>query len=233
MLIGGLQKLTLIDYPDKIAATVFLIGCNFFCPWCYNPELVLSEAIKKCPKISEKYFFDFLKKRKGLLEGVVICGGEPTINKELPDFIKKIKKLDYLVKLDTNGSNPEMVRALLDAHLLDYFAMDIKTSIALYPALVGDHILAEHVSETARLLIASGVPYEFRTTMIREMHTDDVIHSMAQELDGARLLYLQEFRPQHTLNPAFEKYHAFSHEEMEGHADKIFRKHIEQVVVRR
>jgi len=114
MLIGGLQKLTLIDYPGKLAATVFLIGCNFRCPWCYSRELVLPEEIKKQPQIPEKDFFAFLKKRKGLLEGVVICGGEPTIQRGLPDFIKKIKKVGYAVKLDTNGSNPKMLKNLIN-----------------------------------------------------------------------------------------------------------------------
>ena len=119
MQIGGLEKLTLIDYPGKIACTVFLIGCNFRCPFCYSSELVLPEKIKKQPIISEKEFFAFLKQRKSLLEGVVICGGEPTIHKDLPVFIKKIKKLGFLVKLDTNGSNPEMLKMLISKRLVD------------------------------------------------------------------------------------------------------------------
>ncbi|MBU3934821.1 anaerobic ribonucleoside-triphosphate reductase activating protein, partial [Patescibacteria group bacterium] len=123
MKIGGLQRTTLIDYPGKIAATVFLSGCNFFCPWCYSPELVLPEKIKKQPKVSEKEFFAFLKERQGLLGGVVICGGEPTMQKGLPDFIKKIKKLGFSVKLDTNGSNPRMLKDLIDKKLIDYVAM--------------------------------------------------------------------------------------------------------------
>src|SRR3989339_39398 len=125
MIIAGLQKTTLIDYPGKVACTVFLAGCNFRCPWCYSPELVLSEEIRKLSKISRKDFFKFLKSRKGLLDGVVICGGEPTINKDLPDFIKQIKKLGYLVKLDTNGSNPEILKKLIKQKLIDYVAMDV------------------------------------------------------------------------------------------------------------
>jgi len=129
MLLGGLQKTTLIDYMGKIAATVFLVGCNFRCPWCYSSELVLPEKIKNQPEISEKDFFEFLESRKGLLEGVVVCGGEPTINKDLPDFIKKIKKMGFLIKLDTNGSNPQMIKKLIDDELIDYVAMDIKAPI--------------------------------------------------------------------------------------------------------
>lgn len=156
MKIGGLQKTTLIDFPGKLACTVFISGCNFFCPWCYSPELVLPEKIKsqlhphtkrgkkafalqdsETPRygvgarISEKEVFDFLKSRKGLLEGVVICGGEPTMNKELPEFIKKIKDLGFLVKLDTNGSNPEMLEELIDKKLIDYVAMDIKAPLGV------------------------------------------------------------------------------------------------------
>ena len=129
MIIAGLQKTTLIDYPGKIACVVFLAGCNFRCPWCYSSELVLPLKIVKQPRISEKEFFDFLRQRQGLLEGVVICGGEPTINKELPQFIEKIKNLGYSVKLDTNGSNPEMLKDLVNAKLIDYVAMDIKASL--------------------------------------------------------------------------------------------------------
>ncbi|MDP2864048.1 MAG: anaerobic ribonucleoside-triphosphate reductase activating protein, partial [bacterium] len=118
MKIGGLQKLTLIDFPGRLAATVFLVGCNFRCPFCYSSELVLPEKIKKQPRISEKELFDFLKERKGLLEAVTICGGEPCINKDLPQFCEKIKKLGYLVKLDTNGSNPRMLKNLIDKKLI-------------------------------------------------------------------------------------------------------------------
>ena len=114
MIIGGLQKTTLIDFPGKIACIVFLAGCNFRCPWCYSAELVLPEKIIKQPRISEKEFFDFLRERQGKLDGVVICGGEPTINKELPQFIEKIKKMGYAVKLDTNGSSPEMLKDLIE-----------------------------------------------------------------------------------------------------------------------
>ncbi len=114
MKIGGLQKTTLVDYPGILAATVFLSGCNFRCPFCYSRELVLPEEIEKHPQISEKYFFDFLKERKGLLQGIVLCGGEPTINQDLPDFISKIKELGFLVKLDTNGSNPKMIKSLIE-----------------------------------------------------------------------------------------------------------------------
>jgi pyruvate formate lyase activating enzyme len=132
MVISGLQKTTLIDYPGKIACIVFLAGCNFRCPWCYSSELVLPLKIAKQPRTSEQEFFNFLRGRQGLLEGVVICGGEPTINKDLDKFIEKIKVLGYAVKLDTNGSNPEMLKNLVDLRLIDYVAMDIKTTKEKY-----------------------------------------------------------------------------------------------------
>ncbi|MEI7424652.1 MAG: anaerobic ribonucleoside-triphosphate reductase activating protein, partial [Candidatus Staskawiczbacteria bacterium] len=129
MIIAGLQKTTLIDYPGKIACIVFLAGCNFRCPWCYSSELVLPLKIVKQPRISEKEVLDFLRDRQGLLDGVVICGGEPTINKDLSQFLEKIKKLGYLIKLDTNGSNPRILKELVELKLIDYVAMDIKSSL--------------------------------------------------------------------------------------------------------
>ena len=137
MQICGLQKVTLIDFPGKVACTVFLGGCNFRCPWCYSKELVLPQNIALQPKISEKQFFDFLKTRQELLAGVVVCGGEPTIHKELPQFIKKIKKMNFLVKLDTNGCNPRALQRLLKDRLLDYVAMDVKAPQAKYRGAAG------------------------------------------------------------------------------------------------
>ena len=152
MIIGGLQKLTLIDYPGKIAATVFFIGCDFRCPFCYSPELVLPEKIKKQPRISEKEFFEFLKEKKGLLEGIVLCGGEPTINSDLPKFIKKIKKNGYAVKLDTNGSFPEMLRYLIDKKLIDYVALDIKAPREKYEKVTGGRANVKYIERTVSFL---------------------------------------------------------------------------------
>jgi len=209
MLIGGLQKLTLIDYPEKLACTVFLTGCNFYCPWCYSPELVLPEKIKKQPKILEKEFFNFLKTRKGFLEGVVICGGEPTINKELPGFIKKIKKMGYAVKLDTNGSNPKMLKTLIEKKLVDYIAMDIKAPREKYQKVVGRKINITNIEKSISLLKEDIVDYEFRTTVNPLLKKDDII-KIAQWLSGAKKYYLQNFRPEKTLNPKFKKKKPYS-----------------------
>lgn len=137
MEIGGLQKLTLIDFPGKLACTVFLIGCPFRCPFCYNLELVLPELIEKQPRISQKEFFNFLKEKKGLLDGVCITGGEPTANSDLPDFCQKIKEMGFLVKLDTDGYDPEMMKKLIDEKLIDYLALDVKAPKEKYGKLIG------------------------------------------------------------------------------------------------
>lgn len=205
MEIGGLQKLTLIDYPGRLAATVFIIGCDFRCPFCYSPELVLPEKIKNQPRILEKDFFDFLKERKGLLEGVVICGGEPTIHQKLPDFCKKIKKLEYLIKLDTNGSNPEMLKKLINKKLIDYVAMDIKAPKAKYSEAAGVKVNIKKIEESIDILKEGKIDYEFRSTVVPTILEKEDILKIAQWIGPAKKYYLQNFRPEKTINPKFEK----------------------------
>lgn len=213
MILGGLQKITLIDFPGKIAATVFLSGCNFFCPWCYSPELVLSEKIKKQPKISEKDFFDFLKSKQGLLEGVVICGGEPTLNEDLPEFIGKIKNLGYLVKLDTNGSNPKMLKSLIDKKLIDYVAMDIKTSKNNYLKVFGKKVKIKDIEKSVEILKSSKIGSEFRTTIVPTIHTKEDFIKIAEWIGGKNVKYfLQNFRPEKTIDPEFKKIRSFPDE---------------------
>ena len=205
MILGGLQKTTLIDFPGRIAATVFLCGCNFRCPWCYSSELVLPEKIKNQPKISEKEFFKFLKDRKELLEGVVICGGEPTINRDLPDFIKKIKNSGFLVKLDTNGSNPQMLKSLIDGKLIDYIAMDIKGPKEKYGEFTGRKVNIKKIQKSIDILKEGKVAYEFRSTILSSLHTREDIIEMAKWIWGAERYCLQNFRPEKTIDPKFEK----------------------------
>ncbi len=205
MILGGLQKTTLIDFPGRIAATVFLCGCNFRCPWCYSSELVLPEKIKNQPKISEKEFFKFLKDRKELLEGVVICGGEPTINSDLPDFIKKIKNSGFLVKLDTNGSNPQMLKSLIDEKLIDYIAMDIKGPKEKYGEFTGRKADIKKIQKSIDILKEGKVAYEFRSTILFSLHRREDIIEMAKWIRGAKRYYLQNFRPEKTIDPKFEK----------------------------
>ncbi|MFH1643454.1 MAG: anaerobic ribonucleoside-triphosphate reductase activating protein [Patescibacteria group bacterium] len=205
MKIGGLQKLTLIDYPGKLACTVFLTGCNFRCPFCYSRELVLPEEIIQQPEISQKEFFDFLKKRKTLFEGVVICGGEPTINKDLVDFVKKIKKLGFLVKLDTNGTNPKMMKELIDKKLIDYVAMDIKMPKARYKEVFFDKIDIKDIQKSIDILKEGKINYEFRTTIVPTFLERNDILDIVHWIRPAPKYFLQNFRPEKTINPAFEK----------------------------
>lgn len=205
MILGGLQKTTLIDFPGRVACTVFLLGCNFRCPFCYSAELVLPEKIKNQPRVSEEEFFAFLAERKGLLEGVVICGGEPTFNQELPDFIGKIKKEGFLVKLDTNGSNPGMLKKLIAKNLVDYIAMDIKAPFSNYGKATGGKGDLDQIKESAELIKNSGVDYEFRTTVVPGIHAKEDILRIAKDISPAKRYYLQNFRPEKNLDPEFEK----------------------------
>lgn len=204
MIIGGLQKLTLIDYPGRLAATVFFTGCNFRCPWCYSSELILPEKIKEQPKIPEKELFEFLEDRKELLEGVVICGGEPTINRDLPRFVKKIKKLGYVVKLDTNGSNPKMLKRLIKDKLIDYVAIDVKLPKEKYPKILKTKV--DDIEKSVELLKNSRIDFEFRTTVVPTIHTKEDFLKIAKWIGGPKVkYYLQNFRPEKTLDPKFEK----------------------------
>jgi pyruvate formate lyase activating enzyme len=215
MEIGGLQKTTLIDYPGRLAAVAFLLGCNFRCPFCYSAELVLPEKMLKQPRLLEKNFFAFLEGRKGLLQGVVICGGEPTINLDLPQFLEKIKKLGYLVKLDTNGSNPEMLQDLLKRKLVDYIAMDIKAPFAKYKAATGGRADLAKVKKSIDLIKNSGVDYEFRTTVVPTVHDKEDIIQLAKEIAPARKYFLQGFRAEKTLDGQFEKIKGYPREFLE------------------
>lgn len=216
MLIGGLQKVTLIDYPTKIACTVFLIGCNFRCPFCQNPELVLPENIKKQPRISKKELFKFLKEKKGLLDGVVIGGGEPTIHRDLPDFLRKIKKLRFLIKLDTNGSNPKMLEKLIVEKLVDYVAMDFKAPLINreYNKVVGAEVDLEKIKKSIEIIKESETKHEFRSTILPKLHSRENILNMAKTLRGSGIFYLQQFRPEKTLDPEYQKHRPFTKTEV-------------------
>lgn len=205
MSIGGLQKLTLIDYPGKLACTIFLTGCNFRCPFCYASELVLPEKIKKLPKISQKKLFEFLKEKKKLIDGVVICGGEPTMNRGLIPLIKKIKKMGFLVKLDTNGSDPKTLKKLINEKLIDYVAMDLKAPKEKYQKVAGKKIDIKKIQESINILMEGMVDYEFRSTIVPTLHEKKDVIEMAKWIRGAKRYYLQNFRPEKTIDKKFEK----------------------------
>lgn len=193
MLIKGLQKLTLLDFPEKMACTLFTFGCNFRCPFCHNASLVLADRADDSI-ISEEEFFSFLQKRRGMLEGVCISGGEPTLQPDLPDFIRRIRDLGFAVKLDTNGYRPAVLRALIDGGLVDYVAMDVKNSLSRYPETVGiARFDTAPLEESMDLLMENRVPFEFRTTLVRGLHTPESIAEMGKRLAGEERFFLQTF----------------------------------------
>ncbi len=202
MKIGGLQKLTLIDFPEKPACTVFLAGCNFRCPWCHSPELVVPEKINDAPEIDPDYFFEFLKERRDFLDGVVICGGEPTVNEDLFDFAKKIKDIGYAVKLDTNGTDPKMIADLLNAGLLDYVAMDVKAPLEKYKEVTLADVDSAKLRESIAIIKEMN-DYEFRTTVVPEVHTKSDILAIVKEIAPAKRYYLQKFRGKKVVDNRF------------------------------
>lgn len=196
MEIQGLNKTTLLDYPEHVAATLFTGGCNFRCPFCHNGDLVL--GYQQIPVISMEEVWSFLQKRQGLLEGVCITGGEPTLQPDLIDFIREIKELGYLVKLDTNGYQPRVLKKLLEQSLLDYVAMDIKAAKGNYPKAIGwvkqETFQTERLQESIDMLMQGQIPYEFRTTVVKGIHTMEEFREIGSWLQGARAYYLQGYQ---------------------------------------
>lgn len=221
MKIGGLHKQTLVDYPGEIAAMLFTTGCNFRCPYCQNSELILK---KNKFDLNIDRIMTFLQERKDFLDAVVISGGEPTLHKDLPDFIKKIKQMGYLIKLDTNGSNLEMLNYLLKNKLLDYVAMDIKAPLKYenYKRTVQNITSREfwNVKMSINLLKTSSIKIEFRTTVVPFLHSVKDIINIAKYIKGARLYSLQQFNPQKTLNPTFAQIAPFSPQELNKIAEQ-------------
>lgn len=189
-MIGGLQKVTLLDFPGKVACTVFLTGCNLRCPYCHNPDLVLTKDNGKY--ISEKEFFEFLLSRKGKLDGVCITGGEPTLYPNLTNLIRRIREMGFLVKLDSNGTAPEILKPLLREKLLDYVAMDIKNAPSRYAETCGADVI-EQVKKSAALLKSSNIDYEFRTTVCHPFHSPKCMEEIGRWLRNAKRYYIQPF----------------------------------------
>ena len=193
MLISGLQKLTLLDYPGHLACTVFTGGCNFRCPFCHNAPLVLPELIGQ--DTAEEQVLSFLRKRQGILDGVAVTGGEPLLHKDMVGFLEKVKALGYKIKLDTNGSFPNRPRELISAGLVDRVAMDIKNAPELYAKTVGLPSLdLAPIERSKELLLRGDVDYEFRTTVVKGLHTGESIIGAAKWIAGAKEYYLQQFK---------------------------------------
>lgn len=218
MKISGFQKLTLLDYPELMACIVFTHGCNFRCPFCHNGGLVVSE---QTDNISGEEILSYLKKRSAMLEGVVISGGEPTLQSDLPDFLRKIKALGYRVKLDTNGTSPEKISALINEGLVDHIAMDVKSSLENYRAASG--ISAEKylpdIKKSIEILKSGAIEHEFRTTLVKGIHAESDVISVAKLINGDDKFYLQSYkRSDGVINP--DGLSSFSEKEMKSFAEK-------------
>ncbi|MBU0580656.1 MAG: anaerobic ribonucleoside-triphosphate reductase activating protein, partial [Candidatus Margulisbacteria bacterium] len=213
--IKGVQKTTLIDYPGKVASTIFIAGCNFKCPYCHN--MVLVKDTEQLPTIPEDEIFNFLSERQEFIDGVCITGGEPTLYQELPDFIKKIKALGLKVKLDTNGTNPEMLQKLIDSKLLDYIAMDLKGYPDNYALVVSAPVDLSKIEQSVELVKKGAVKYEFRTTILPRFFKLEDVDKIGPWLEGAESFYIQQFEKHGgTLDPHLEKESIYSKPELEA-----------------
>ena len=189
-LCGGIEKFSLVDYEGKLATTIFLNGCNFRCPWCHNSSLISFEG----EKLDLDNLYDYLNKRKNVLEAVCISGGEPTLNPYIIPLLENIKKIGYNIKLDTNGSNPDVLETLIKNNLIDYIAMDIKNDEFNYPTTIGlDNINFNNIKKSIKLIMNSNLDYEFRTTLVKEFHNEESIKNIANLIKGANKYYLQKF----------------------------------------
>jgi pyruvate formate lyase activating enzyme len=215
MVIGGLQKNSFIDFPGKISCVIFLAGCNFDCPYCHNPDL--AKGCSTYPSfLEEKDILAFLESHKTFLDGVVISGGEPTLQKDLMDLCAKIKNMGYPVKIDTNGSRPHVLQRLVAGGLVDYIAMDIKSDPHCYAPAIQKKYNPEPILDSIRILMESRIPYEFRTTCIKPFVNPQIIANIVRVIKGSRLYALQQFRPTTVLNPQFfqENDHQYSDEDL-------------------
>ena len=202
MFLGSLQKNSLIDYPGKWSCVYFVFGCNFHCPYCQNPDLVTGNLSHQLP-IDKQGFYDFLEKRKGFLDGVVISGGEPTLRKDLAELCGTVKQMGYPVKLDTNGSQPLVIEDLIQEGLVDYIAMDIKADLVGYAATIAEDFNPDSILSSIQIIMESAKDYEFRTTCVRPLVDAGVIDRITQLVQGAKRYVLQGFHKTQVLDPDF------------------------------
>ena len=225
MLIGGVQELTTLDFPGRLAAVVFTLGCNFRCGYCHNPQFVQCQGETLTSSIPEEVFFKFLEKRKGKLEGVCISGGEPTLQPDILEFARKIKNMGFLVKLDTNGTMSGVLEKMIAEKVVDFFAMDIKTSLPRYEEIintflrssksgVGKNLLINEIKKSKEIIQNSGLPYEFRTTAVKGKHTKEVFEEIGEWIKGAEAYFIQNFRNKKTLAEEYKNEEGFSEKEL-------------------
>ncbi len=227
MKIHGLQKMTLLDYPGKVACTVFLAGCDFRCPFCHNSELITGDAEVV---MDDKELLDFLKKRQGILEGVAITGGEPLLRKDIKELLVAIKELGYPVKLDTNGNHPALLKELAGEGLVSYVAMDVKNSKERYGQTIGfEEFDITKVDESIKFLLNSDINYEFRTTVLKELHDESSFEGIASWIKGAKNYYIQNFVDRDTV--VYDGLHGFDEEELKKFSD-IAKPYVKNIGIR-
>ena len=229
MRIGGFQKVSLIDYPGKICAIIFTQGCNFRCPYCHNPELInLSDS--QSP-INEEEILLFLRMRKGKLDAVVITGGEPTLQQDLIEFLRKIREMGYLIKLDTNGSHPELIEKLIKLRIVDYLTMDVKAPLEKYREITNSKVNPDIIRKSIGSIMKSGLDYEFRTTLVKSQLSKEDIIEIGKLIKDSQLYVLQKFVPSKTLNPKFLNETTYSNEEFE-HLKDILKNYVTKCLIR-
>ncbi len=231
MYIGGLERCSLIDFPGNIAAVVFTQGCNFRCGYCHNPELVYPSLFK--PSFPEEEVFGFLESRKGKLDGLVITGGEPTMHEDLPDFMGKVKDMGFKVKLDSNGTNPDMLEKIINAGLADYIAMDIKGPMHAYENVVCAAIVPENIERSIKLIMGAK-DYEFRTTIVKSQLPKDYFPGIGELIRGAKLYALQKFLPPPSMqinNLSFLKEKSYSDEELQE-IKAVMKDYVKECIIR-
>jgi len=228
--IKGLQKTTLVDYPNKVACTIFLPRCNFRCGFCYNKDLVID--YDRLPSIQEEEIINFLKEKKKWLDGVVFTGGEPTLHRELPNFIKKIKEMGFLVKIDTNGTNPKMLKELIDNNIVDYIAMDIKAPLEKYDKITGVNVDKEKIKESINILKNSKIDSELRLTCVPTLHSKEDIKKIGEWLKGNKKMFIQQFQPdKKMIDSSLLNVKPYSKEELEEFKE-ILKEYIKEVEIR-
>ncbi|MBD3313370.1 anaerobic ribonucleoside-triphosphate reductase activating protein [Candidatus Woesearchaeota archaeon] len=214
VLIKGLQKTSVVDYPGKVSCVIFTAGCNFRCPFCHNAGLIEKKGYDKINTIEENEFFDLLDRRKKWIDGVVITGGEPTIHKDLPQLAGKIKNKGFLLKIDTNGTDPDMLKHLVNEGLVDFIAMDVKADTDNYSRASGVKADMDSIKESIMIIRDSGIDHEFRTTMVPGIHAEENIRKMGEMLKGSKRIALQQFDNRSTYDKSYAGVKPFTKEEM-------------------